>query len=181
LSFLAWSLIGLIRSGTIQENPILLLFFLLKIIGFSVSTLFIWSEMGKSNGTLQKFCKDGKKVSCNEVVHSRHSKILGVFSFSALIFSYYFSSLLTLAITGFSSSEFSLLSYISLLSLPFIVYSIYLQGRVLKKWCKLCLIISSLLSLEIAIVILLGITHIVFDVKDYFIFYVVFLCFSFGV
>ena len=42
---------------------------------------------------------------------------------------------------------------IALLSIPAVLYSVYLQYAVLKTWCKLCLIVSAILILQFGMLI----------------------------
>ncbi|UKJ07500.1 vitamin K epoxide reductase family protein [Solitalea lacus] len=53
----------------------------------------------------------------------------------------------------------SLLAWLNVLALPYIVYSLYYQGRVAKQWCRLCLGVQALLALGF-IIALVGRFHI---------------------
>lgn len=122
---------------------------LLKGLGLLVTSMLLWYEVDKSNPTLKEFCSGGKKVNCDAVLSS--GSLLGEISISNLAFGYFFSGFLLLLFSNLSTSSFLLLGYISYLSLPIVLSSLYYQYFKLKNWCVFCLWIAVILTLEFTI------------------------------
>ncbi|MFD2036240.1 vitamin K epoxide reductase family protein [Belliella marina] len=153
ISLLTWIGLAYIPEMTLADvkwatiNPILFLF--LKLTGLIVSTMVLWYEVDRHNPALQRFCTGGKKVDCEAVLESNPLKALGKeISLSTLSFAYFFAGFFSLLISSFSVSAISLLGYLSLLALPVIAFSFYFQAKVIKKWCRFCLMIQGILVLE---------------------------------
>ena len=127
---------------------------LLKIIGLTIGTFLLWYEVDKYNPALQNFCSGGKKVNCDQVLSSKYAYLLkNTLSVSALAFSYFFASVLLILYSNFSLSTITLLGSLSLAATPILLYSLYIQGVVVKSWCKFCLILAAVLTIEIVIVL----------------------------
>ncbi|WP_208874432.1 cysteine peptidase family C39 domain-containing protein, partial [Polaribacter reichenbachii] len=126
---------------------------ILKIIGLITSGMLLWFDVDQYNPTLQNFCTGGnKKIDCNSVLTSKHSKILnGFLSLSELSFSYFFGTLFFLIISAFSYSSLSISSLLSFTAIPIIIISIYYQAVIIKQWCKFCIITQAVLVSEILI------------------------------
>lgn len=122
---------------------------ILKGIGLVVTSMLLWYEVDKSNPTLKEFCSGGKKVNCDAVLSS--GSLLGEISISHLAFGYFFGGFLLLIFSNFSTPSFLLLGYISYLSIPIILSSLYYQYFKLKNWCVFCLWIAGILTLEFLI------------------------------
>ena len=125
----------------------------LKITGLIVGGVLLWFDVDQYNPTLQNFCTGtGKKINCNSVLNSKHSKLFKeTLSLSELSFAYFFSTLLFLTITGFSFASLSMLGFLSFASLPVIAASVYYQAFIIKHWCKFCIIIQAVLVSEIVV------------------------------
>lgn len=137
----------------INANLILIGYFILKCIGITIATLIIIYEIATYKPALQKFCFGGKKMNCEMVVNSKYAQILGSnISLGTITFAYFFATILIIIISSFTKSVF--LGNISLLTFPAIIYSIYLQSFKIKKWCKLCIAIAIVLTIEVAMVII---------------------------
>ncbi|WP_223033648.1 vitamin K epoxide reductase family protein [Hanstruepera marina] len=131
------------------QEVMVITYFLLKFTGLLVSVLLLWYEIDKFNPALQKFCSGDDKMSCEEVLDSKFAKLFGEnFSLSSLSFSYFSSGILLLIFTSFSSVSLSLLWNLGLFALPIVIYSMYSQAFVVRRWCRLCLIVLSVLVLE---------------------------------
>lgn len=137
-------------------------FLFLSGIGFFVSVEILKTYFKENNNTESKFCSVNKNFSCNSIINSKN------YPFSNYI------EFIDLPIVFFSTAFFSqilglnILFYfgvVSLLSLPLLAYSIYLQKFVLKKWCLLCLIIS-LLMISIVILFLINFINNAYNNQD---------------
>ena len=81
----------------------------------------------------------------------------------------YFASqiLILLFLNNYSKAIDIILFAVSTLAIPFIIYSIYLQKFVIKKWCPLCLGVISILFIQsvISVVALLNFNSFEFSLK----------------
>lgn len=130
----------------IQLETILIAVF--TSLGLVVSILLLIQSIDSSNPLIHKLCF-GERTSCNSILSSKASKILGgTVSLSEIGFYYFAGSLLLLLFNTHSIGALQTLATINLLSLPFTFYSIYYQGVIVKQWCTLCCTIQALLWLE---------------------------------
>lgn len=129
---------------------ILLLF--TKIAGIYFSILQTKYHQKKQNILLSNLCKEKGEISCNSVLNSKYSKILGL-SLIDIGMTYFGTTFLVLIyynIINDISLLYSLLG-ISLCTLPAIGISLFYQGIIIKKWCPLCLGTMTTLLTEILI------------------------------
>jgi hypothetical protein len=96
----------------------------------------------KKDNSESKFCSENKEISCNSVINSKDYKFNKYVKFVDLPILFFSISFLGILFNLFSSR---LIGFLSLLTFPLIIYSIHLQKFKIKKWCSLCLIVSSLL------------------------------------
>lgn len=104
-----------------------------------LKTYFKGSESNES-----KFCSANQNFSCKSIINSKgysFSKYVEFVDLPIVFFSVTFFSQI------FGLNVFYYLGLVSIVSIPFLLYSIYLQKVVLKKWCLLCLITSLLIVL----------------------------------
>lgn len=122
---------------------------ILKGVGLVVTSMLLWYEVDKSNPTLKEFCSGGKKVNCDAVLSS--GSLFGEISISHIAFGYFFGGFLLLLFGSFSTSSLLLLGYISYLSIPIVLSSLFYQHYKLRNWCIFCLWIAGILTLEFLI------------------------------
>lgn len=124
-------------------------FLLLTTVGFLTGLILVWHEIDAHNPFLREVCGGGAgKLNCSAVLNSKGASLFGM-SWSVIGFSYFATILLTQLLFGASSLLF--LSYwflLSLLALPYTIYSIYYQWKVVKQWCPLCLVVQAVLFLS---------------------------------
>ena len=116
-----------------------------SLLGFMVSLFIVQESFGIKNEVISKFCNINTNTSCDTVIKSNQSKINKWLNFSDLPLIFFAVSVLSILIQPSSSM---VIGGISILSVPFIVYSIWLQKFQLKKWCVLCLLISAIVALQ---------------------------------
>jgi uncharacterized membrane protein/thiol-disulfide isomerase/thioredoxin len=134
-----------------SDSVIFLLYFLVKLTGLVVAGALLWYQNDRGNPTLQKFCSGGKRADCNEVLDSRAFQLLeGRINPSLIAFAYFLAGIGTLVDLP---SSITWLAGLSLATLPVVGYSFYYQARVIKKWCKFCLLIQGVLVLEVLTVL----------------------------
>tara|TARA_A100000171_G_C2139231_1_gene153255 strand:- start:6421 stop:8022 length:1602 start_codon:yes stop_codon:yes gene_type:complete len=121
----------------------------LAMVGLLLSYLVVQVALNPKAKN-SKFCTLGKSTDCNSVINSAPSKHTGGLLLSDLSIIYFSTICLALLL----KVNFSVLAWVSLSTLPVIVYSIYQQGIVIKKWCPLCLGIGLVLGLQFLFVFL---------------------------
>lgn len=141
-------------NGSITLLPTLYL--LAKLIGLTASVLLLWYDIDKGNPFLKQICSGIQKANCSAVLNTKAATLGGMITWSEVGFVYFAGSLLFSALAGINT-VFPVLSIISLLALPYIIFSIYYQWKVAKQWCVLCLIVQAVLLLEVLSVIIDGI------------------------
>jgi thiol-disulfide isomerase/thioredoxin len=123
-----------------------IILFLTSIAGLVLSIFIVQEKLGVKNEMVSKFCNISPNASCNSVISSDKGKINKWISFSDLPVLFFGINVTSLLLNPTSSS--TIIGLLSLLSLPVIVYSIWIQKIQLKKWCLLCLAISFLIILQ---------------------------------
>lgn len=122
---------------------------LLKLFGIYTSGFLLWYEIDRNNIAIQKVCKADKKKNCHAILQSKASKLWNFLSWSELGFAYFTGGLAFLLVNGISSSTTALMSICSLLTLPYILFSLFYQWRIAKQWCLLCITVQAILGAEI--------------------------------
>jgi len=130
-----------------------LCYLLTTCIGVFISLMLLWHEFDKDNKLIKQVCgTGGKKVNCNAVLSSSHSSIFGI-SWS-IWGGAFFCTLFLIQMLFIGNFSFLIVTAsLSLLVVPYIFYSIYVQWRILKQWCPLCLGIQTLLFVNALIAI----------------------------
>jgi len=113
--------------------------------GVIVTSLLLWYETDNNNPLLQKVCTGIIKGNCDAILSGKHSKLCSWLSWSEVGFFYFAGGLLTLLFAEPLTCSISIIAYLNILSIPYTVFSIYYQGRVVKQWCVLCLFVQALL------------------------------------
>jgi uncharacterized membrane protein len=135
-----------------KENLIIAIFYyLLLLTGFIISVILVREEMGLPNDSISKICNATEKTSCKDVLSSNGAKVFKNMSLSDISVLYFSSLTLFFVLNSFAFNT-SIYSIIGLFSIPVIIYSIYYQGFVVKKWCLLCLGIDAVLLLQLIVI-----------------------------
>ncbi len=116
--------------------------------GLFISALLMQQELGYTNPIAEKLCGVGENTDCSTVTTSKGAKLPFGFSWADVGVVYFSSLCLSLSIsilTGNSADVKGVLPLVSVLSLPFTIYSVYYQWKVVGKWCTLCLLILAVL------------------------------------
>lgn len=148
LACLAFSLAALGNHFSLS----LLLLLCTMIAGMFTAVLILLHALGQPSPLLEQLCHAGKNTSCDAVLTSRQETWnpgdagMIYFSFSWLFF--VFSGL-----SGNMGGFVQIAGMLSLLSIPFTLFSLYYQARIIKKWCVLCLMTVSLLWIQALITV----------------------------
>lgn len=127
---------------------------LIAATGVFVSWLIVSKDLGIENKLADQVC--GANADCNTVIHSSAGKLpLGVAWSDAGII--YFPFLLILLLVASSTNTLSavypLIVLFAAAALPVTFVSVYYQWRVIKKWCRLCLVTVALLWLQFIVLL----------------------------
>jgi uncharacterized membrane protein len=123
-----------------------LFLFATSILGLILSVLILQEKLDIKTELVSKFCNLKPDASCDSVIKSDQSQITSWLSFTdlpLLFFGINFFALLTQP-----EQSASLISGLSLLAIPFLVYSIWIQKAKIKKWCLLCLAVSGVVFIQ---------------------------------
>lgn len=118
--------------------------YLILLAGVAVTSLLLWYEIDKSNPILNKVCSGIAKGNCTAILTGKQAKVFSWLSWSEVGFFYFTGSLVTFLAL---EKSLHLLAWLSLLALPYTIFSIYYQWRIAMQWCVLCLAVQALLLL----------------------------------
>ena len=119
--------------------------FLLYTIGFVFSIFIIQEKLDKGQESVSKLCTFNENTSCDSVIKSTRAKINKWVDFSDLPILFFSMAIFAMLI---DTKAYIIFNSLSLLSIPVVLYSVWLQKVKLKKWCILCLVISTLLMFQ---------------------------------
>jgi uncharacterized membrane protein len=129
------------------------LYLVAKLLGLTASVLLLWYDIDKGNPFLKQICSGIQKANCSSVLNTKAASIAGIITWSEVGFIYFASSLLFAAFAGIKT-VLPILNLFSILALPYIIFSIYYQWKVVKQWCVLCLAVQSVLLIEGALTLI---------------------------
>jgi len=127
-------------------NVISTLLLVTSLIGLLLSVFIVQEKFGIKNKISSKFCNINPNTSCDSVIKSSKSEINKWVGFSDLPLLFFSSSVLAIMIQPKSASI--IIGFLSLIAIPVIGYSVWLQKMQLKKWCVLCLAVSAVIVLQ---------------------------------
>lgn len=149
-------IIGLITTNyqflTIEINVFALV--VEKLVGVMLSILLLQQTFGGQSAIGNKICGLTKNDSetetgCSKLLSSENGRLTSWVSWAELGFIYFLSTTIYLLYSGIQISEFlSILAFISILSLPFTVFSLGFQLKT-KTYCVLCLMVVCSLWIEV--------------------------------
>ncbi|MGF1555636.1 vitamin K epoxide reductase family protein [Paucihalobacter sp.] len=131
------------------------LFLILGLFGFFVSIEIFKNILGVNSSVSQKFCGANKNTNCSSIINSEKWKLANTISLSDLAIVFFSGQLTSLFfLTSFNEeSTFFFLYYWGLwLTIPISLISLYIQWKIEKKWCPLCLTIIFILYTQLVVV-----------------------------
>lgn len=116
--------------------------FLLYTIGALTSLMLLQKQIYTHGQYADKICSLFKQKDCNNVLESDAAKLFGWISWSEIGLGYFLSNLLLM--TG-CPALMPYLTIINILALPYTIWSVWYQYRIVKQWCMLCLVVQGIL------------------------------------
>lgn len=113
--------------------------------GLYITYLLLLKQLHIDSSVADRICNSMKKSSCNNVLESNASKLLGRFGWSEVGTAYFSVNLCALAL---SPQSLPYLMFFSFGSLFYVVWSIWYQHFKAHTWCPLCLIIQGIFVLQ---------------------------------
>jgi len=131
--------------------------YFLSTVGLILGVLIVGHSLGIESSSTASICNLSEKTSCDAVLNSKGAKLGGILTLSDASIIAFGSYVLLYCFALLSGIDIrSVITSLSLLAVPFVLYSIYYQGVVLKKWCPLCLGIAGVILLQSAVVFITG-------------------------
>ncbi|WP_281231060.1 vitamin K epoxide reductase family protein [Flavobacterium gelatinilyticum] len=124
-------------------NVISIIFLLTSSLGLLVSIFIVQEKLGFKNSIISKLCDLSTNSSCNSVINFNENYGDKWISFSDLPLLFFSAGFIAILVQPLSSSIF--VGFLSLLAIPVIVSSIWIQKFELQKWCVMCLMVSALI------------------------------------
>ncbi|MCZ8331336.1 MAG: thioredoxin domain-containing protein [Flavobacterium sp.] len=153
-------------------------FFVFPIIGILFSIAALKDLFGAKSELLNSFCNMTASTSCTTVVGSTQWKIFEIVNFSDLsivFFASQFLGLLVFLFSGNTTTYFAIQQILLLAAVPILFLSVYYQKFVEKKWCPICLVIISIILLELGYLFVFQNTTFTLPSKELIVFGFVFL------
>lgn len=130
----------------------ILLFLLFPSVGILFSIAALKELFGTKNNFINRFCNITTSTDCTAVVASNKWTLFTIINFSDLsivFFSSQLFALITFLVSGNLLEYVAIQKILLIISTPVIILSLYYQKFVEKKWCPICLVIASIILLEI--------------------------------
>ncbi len=122
------------------------LFLVTSILGLIVSIFIVQQKWGVKNTVISKFCNLSSNSSCHSVISFNDDIANRWLSFSDLPLLFFSSSIIAILVQPLSSAIF--VGFLSLLAIPVVVCSIWIQKFEIQKWCVMCLAVSLLILVQ---------------------------------
>ncbi|TDO83627.1 vitamin K epoxide reductase family protein [Flavobacterium chryseum] len=120
-------------------NLFSLVFLTTSILGLIISVFIVQEKLGFKTNIISKFCNLTTNTSCNSVINFDVTNSKWI-NFSDLPLIFFSSSFLAILLRPLDSVIF--IGFLSLLSIPIIVTSVWIQKFEIQKWCVMCLAVS---------------------------------------
>ncbi|WP_422080202.1 vitamin K epoxide reductase family protein [Ulvibacterium sp.] len=149
--WMTWSVIPLALLFTLLlwPNFYALGFFLMGMVGLFISNEIFETSQDRSTNFGKKICGQKEESGCNKILKSQNYN-LGAFSLNDLLFAFFLSTM-GLLLLNVGLGYVHLITY--LVALVFVVSTILIQAFVLKAWCRLCLLSSSIIIVQASLIL----------------------------
>lgn len=141
------------------------LFLLLPFIGILFSIAALKDLFDTKSKVINNICNISTSTSCSSVVKSNKWKFFEYLNFSDLSITFFTAQFVVLLFSMLFNQGLESLFFQKIIlyfSIPFLFLSIYYQKFVEKKWCPICLIIITIIVIEIITLLFFPIVSIHF-------------------
>ncbi len=138
-----------IQNNYFNTYGLLILVIFSKFIGIILSIVLIHISTDENN-QFDKFCH-GKKINCKDVIKSKAAFVFGLISWMDIGIFYFVFTFILLLFSNNSNFIFEFLELLSFTSILYVIYSLYYQTFILKKWCLYCCAVQMLLIFEASV------------------------------
>jgi uncharacterized membrane protein/thiol-disulfide isomerase/thioredoxin len=168
--FIAFSICCTLFYGFENAQSLTLLFYaigllILKFIGLWLSIVLVRHEIGSTHSVFDAFCHKRDSFDCDKVINSNVSQLFNLVTLADLGCVYFVMGIISLILGVFSGLLYHIVTiifYISACCIPFILFSVFYQRFVVKKWCPLCLSVMGIILLENILFLFYGQTKLNF-------------------
>ncbi|WP_223580100.1 thioredoxin domain-containing protein [Sphingobacterium sp. GVS05A] len=130
-------IIGLsIYKENSNRNIDFLFSFIINSAGIQVGFLLIQKQLDWNNDYTNKICSLFKHADCNTLLQSDAAKLLNTLTWSEIGFGYFIANMFVII---FLPTFFHYYAHLCLLTIPYILWSLWYQRILAKTWCILCL------------------------------------------
>jgi protein-disulfide isomerase len=126
---------------------------LLALAGGAVGYLLLAKEMGIVNEAVEVFCATGKNTNCDKVLKA-DINLFGIGLSDAVVIYFGFQLIMLAFAQGPPAAQHSglqILAWLSVLTIPVMLFSLYYQYAIAKTWCRLCLVVALILGFQLAV------------------------------
>ena len=116
-----------------------------NVFGLYVSYLLIQKQLHIQSRIADSICNVLKKSSCNNVLESSAAKLFGTFGWSEFGAAYFLVNLVAIAI---APQCYSSMMWLSILSMGYVVWSVWYQRFKAHAWCPLCLLVQAVFVVQ---------------------------------
>lgn len=165
-----------------EQNLETKLFFIFPIMGILFSVAALKNLFGNKSELINSFCNISASTSCSTIIDSNKWKIFEFIDLSSLSIVFYTSQLVALFVFILSNNitDFFYIQKILIFSsIPIVFLSVYYQKFIEKKWCPICLVIVSILVLELVFLLVLQENNLTISLKSLVLFGFVFSAIAF--
>jgi uncharacterized membrane protein len=123
----------------------------LSIVGLALSTALVSLHVDGKGSPARRLCQTSDTTDCHSILDSPAAKLFGLFSWAELGMLYFGFQLVALLIGVLSqqlTSTLGILAGLGLLAVLYVPYSIYYQAQVVCQWCRFCLGVQAVLTLQ---------------------------------
>lgn len=113
-----------------------------NVTGAGVSMLLVQKQLFRENRVTDRICSLFHRQDCNNVLFSEKAKLWDTFSWSEVGVGYFLVLSLTLALMP---SCLPAVTAIAWAAMPYGIWSVWYQQRVVGQWCMLCMIVQGLI------------------------------------
>ncbi|TVR35726.1 MAG: hypothetical protein EA390_01275 [Balneolaceae bacterium] len=128
-----------------------LLIIVTALAGVVTGYVLFAKDLGITYQAVESFCNAGTGSGCGKVLRSEEGKLFGFITFSDLTLGYFVAQLAAVGLVvplWSGGGLLSVLGWMSILAVPIIGYSLWLQAFKIKEWCRLCLVVSGILAVQ---------------------------------